>query len=82
MNERDFSQKTPPRRMSPRRGTPDNNEGIYPADTSRKDLDSQTGHQDAATAAISPNAQPLSTEAPLFVIDCTWVPPHTTAQLL
>ncbi len=29
MNERDLSQKTPPRCMSPQRGTPDNNEGIY-----------------------------------------------------
>ena len=39
--------------MSPRRGTPDNNEGIYPAETSRKDPDSQTDRQDAAAAAIS-----------------------------
>jgi hypothetical protein len=42
----------------------------------------QTGHQDAAATAISPNAQPPSTEAPLFVIDHTWVPPPTKAQLL
>jgi hypothetical protein len=82
MNERDLSQKTPSRCTSPRRGTPDAIEGIYPADTSRKDPDWQTGHQDAAAAAISPNAQPHSTEAPLFVIDHTWVPPPTKAQLL
>jgi hypothetical protein len=63
MNERDLSQKTPPRHTSPRRGTPDATEDIYPADTSRKDPDSQTGHQDAAAAAISPNAQPHSTKA-------------------
>jgi hypothetical protein len=77
MNERDLSQKTPPRCTSPRKGTPDNTEGIYPADTSKKDPDSQTGHQDAAAAAISPNAQPPRTEAPMFVIDHTWVPPPT-----
>jgi hypothetical protein len=62
MNERDLSQKTPPRCMSLQRETPDNTEGIYPADTSRKDLDQQIGHQDAAAAAISPNAQPPSPE--------------------
>jgi hypothetical protein len=33
MNERDLSQKTPPRHTSPPRGTPDNTEGVYPADT-------------------------------------------------
>ncbi len=82
INERDLSQKTPPRHTSLQRGTPDNTEGIYPADTSRKDPDLQTGHQDAAAAAISPNAQPPSTEAPLFVIDHTLVPPPTEAQLL
>jgi hypothetical protein len=77
MNERDLSQKTPPRCTNPQRGTPDT-----PADTSKKDPDWQTGHQDAAAAAISPNSQPPSTEAPLFVIDHTWVPPPTKAQLL
>jgi hypothetical protein len=80
MNERDLSQKTPQRRTSLQRGTPDATEGIYPADTSRKYSDLQTGHQDAAAAAISPNTQTHSTEAPLFVIDHTGVPPPTKAQ--
>jgi hypothetical protein len=82
MNERDLSQKTPPRCTSLQRGTPDATKGINPADTSRKDLDWQTSHQDAAAAAISPNVQPPRTEAPLFVIDHTWVPPSTKAHLL
>ncbi len=81
MNERDLSQITPPRCTSPRKGTPDNTKGIYPANTSKKDPDLQTGHQDAAAAAISPNAQPPRTEAPMFVIDHTWVLPPTKAQL-
>jgi hypothetical protein len=68
--------------MSPQRGTPDATEGIYPADTSRKNPDLQTGHQDAVAAAISPNTQPHSTKAPLFVVDNTGVPPPTEAQLL
>jgi hypothetical protein len=55
--------------------------GIYPADTSRKDPDSQTAHQHAAVA-ISPNAQPHSSEAPLFVIVHSRVAPPTKAQLL
>ena len=42
----------------------------------------KTGHQDVAAATISPNAQPHSTEAPLFVIDHTGVPLPTKAQLL
>jgi hypothetical protein len=68
MNDRDLPQIPPQKRTSLQRGTPNITEGIYPADTSRKDTDLQTGHQDAAAAAISPYAQPHSTEAPLFVL--------------
>jgi hypothetical protein len=69
MNERDLSQKTPQRRMSPQQGKAEATEGIYSADTFRKDPDLQTGHHNVAAAAISPNDQPHSTEAPLFVIE-------------
>jgi hypothetical protein len=46
MSERNLSKKTPPRHTSLQRRTPDNNEGIYPADTSRKDHDSQTASEE------------------------------------
>jgi hypothetical protein len=81
MNQRELSQKTPQRCTSQQRGTPEATEGIYPANPSRKDPDSQTAHQHAA-AAISPNAQHHSSEAPLFVIDHTGVAPPTKAQSL
>jgi hypothetical protein len=73
--------KTPQRCTSPRRGTPKATRNIYPADPPPKDPDSQTAYQHAA-AAISPNAQPHSSEAPLFLIDYTGVPPPNNAQLL
>jgi hypothetical protein len=81
INQRDLSQKTPQRCTSLQRGTPEATEGIYPADPSRKKPDSQTAHQHAEKA-ISPNAQPHSSEAPLFVIDHTGVASPTEAQLL
>ncbi len=55
--------------MSPQQGKAEATEGIYSADTFRKDPDLQTGHHNVAAAAISPNDQPHSTEAPLFVIE-------------
>ncbi len=67
--------------MSRWRGTPEASEVIYPADASRKDRDSQIAYQHAA-AAINPNAKSHSSEATLFVIDHTGIPPPTKAQLL
>jgi hypothetical protein len=69
------------KRTSLQIGTPEASEGIYPADASIKDRDSQTAYQHAA-AVISPNAKPHSSEATLFVIHHTGVPPPTKVQLL
>jgi hypothetical protein len=75
MNQRDLSQKTPQRHTSLQRGTPEVSD---PADASRKDRDSQTAYQHTA-AALTTNAKPHSSEATLFVIDHTGVPPPTKA---
>jgi hypothetical protein len=75
------SQKTPPQRMSPRKGRPEEKEGLFPSDPSPKDPESETAYQYAATA-VSPNAKYQGSEAPLYSIDYTGKPPSNPAQSL
>jgi hypothetical protein len=67
--------------MSPRKGRPEEKEGMYPSDPSQKDSESETAYQYTA-AAVSPNAQHQGSEAHLYSIDYTDKPPPNPAQLL
>ncbi len=72
----------PKQRMSPRKGRPEDKEGMNPSNPSPKEPEPVTAYQ-YAVATASPNAQHQGSKSPLYSIDYTGdPPPPNAAQVL